>query len=116
MENKLIGYAADSQLMAVVSFLRVSVGESPNRLLGKVCESCDLRGMKLNTRKTKTITVSWSCTMVSQSVILTIISGSVLNESDDLDILGVTLYSKITFEKHLRSVSRAVSRRLGILR
>ena len=45
-----------------------------------------------------------------------IIGGTVLKESDDLVILGVTFNSKMTFEKHLRSVSRAVSQRLGILR
>ena len=38
-----------------------------------------------------------------------------LKESDDLVILGVTFDSKITFAKHLYSVSRAVSQRLGIL-
>ena len=37
-------------------------------------------------------------------------------ESDDLVILGVIFDSKMTFEKHLRSVSRAASQRLGILR
>ena len=31
-------------------------------------------------------------------------------------ILGVTFDSKMTFEKHIRSVSRASSQRLGILR
>ena len=31
-------------------------------------------------------------------------------------LLGVTLDSKMTFEQHLRSVSRAASQRLGILR
>ena len=39
-----------------------------------------------------------------------------LKESDDLVILGVTFDSKMTFEKHLRSVSRAASQRLGVLR
>ena len=39
-----------------------------------------------------------------------------LKESDDLVILGVTFDSKMTFEEHLRSVSRTASRRLGILR
>ena len=42
--------------------------------------------------------------------------GTVLKESNALVILGVTFYSKMTFEKHLRSVSRAASQRLGILR
>ena len=44
------------------------------------------------------------------------IGGTVLKESDDLVILGVTFDSKMSFEKHLRSVSRAASQRLGILR
>ena len=33
------------------------------------------------------------------------IGGTVLKESDDLVILGVTFDSKLTFEKHLRLVS-----------
>ena len=36
--------------------------------------------------------------------------------SDDLVTLGVTFDSKMTFEKHLRSVSRAASQILGFLR
>ena len=44
------------------------------------------------------------------------IAGTVLKESDDLDIFGVTYDSKLTFEKHLHSVSRAATQRLGILR
>ena len=44
------------------------------------------------------------------------IGGTVLEESDDLVILGATLDSKMTFEKHLRSVSRPAYHRLGILR
>ena len=39
-----------------------------------------------------------------------------LKGSDDLVIYGVTFNSKMTFEKHLRSVSKAASQRLGILR
>ena len=39
-----------------------------------------------------------------------------LKEFNDLDILGVTSDSKVTFEKHLCSVSRAASQRLGTLR
>ena len=53
--------------------------------------------------------------MHPQSPPLTI-GGTVLKESNDLVILGVTFDSKMTFEKHLRSVSRAASQRLGILR
>ena len=53
--------------------------------------------------------------MYPQSPQLTI-SSTVLKESYDLDLLGVTFDSKMTFEKHLRSVSRATSQWLGILR
>ena len=59
--------------------------------------------------------VSRSRAMHPQSPPLTIDS-TVLKKSDDLDILGVTFDSKFTFEKQLRSVSRAASQRLGILR
>ena len=53
--------------------------------------------------------------MHPQSPALTI-GGTVLNESDDLVTLGVSFDSKMTFEKQLRSVSRADSQRLGIFR
>ena len=44
------------------------------------------------------------------------IGGTVLKESDDLVILSVTFDSTMTFWKPLRSVSKAASQRLGILR
>ena len=71
--------------------------------------------MKLNAGKTKTMIVSRSRTVNPPSPSLTL-DGTVLNESEDLEILGVSLDSKMTFEKHLRSVSRSVSQRLGIMR
>ena len=71
--------------------------------------------MKLNACETKTMIVSRSRTMYPQSPELTI-GGSVLKESGDLVMLGVTFDSKMTFEKHLRSVFRAASQLLGILR
>ena len=83
------------------------------RDLGRVSEQCDLWGMKLNESKTKTMIVSRSRTMHPQSPQLTI-GGTVLKQSDDLVILVVKFDSRITFEKHLRSVSRAASERLGI--
>ena len=71
--------------------------------------------MKLNASKTKTMIVYRSHTMKPQSPQLTI-GGTVLKESDDLDLLGVTIDSKMTFERHLRSDSRAAFQTLGILR
>ena len=71
--------------------------------------------VKLNASKTKIMIVSRSHTMHPQSPPLTI-GRTVLKESVDLVILGVTFDSKMTFEKHLRLVSIAASQRLGILR
>ena len=71
LENKLIGYADDSTLIAVVPSpgVRVMVAESLNRDLVRVNAWCVLWGMKLNVCKTKTMIVSRSCTMHPQSPI-----------------------------------------------
>ena len=112
LENMQIGYADDCTLIAIVPSpgLRVAVAESVSRDIVKVNEWCDLWGMKLKASMTKTV-ISRSRTMHPQSSALTI-GGTVLTESDDLVKLVVTFDSKMTFEKHLRSVSRAASQRL----
>ena len=121
LENELvyiltIGYADDSSLIAVVPSpgLRVAGVESLSRDLVKVNEWCDLWGMKLNASKTKTMRVSRSRAMHPKSLELTI-GGTVLKESDDFFILVLTFVSKMSIEKHLHSVSRSASQRLGIL-
>ena len=76
---------------------------------------CDLWGMELKASKTKTMIVSRSRTIHPQSTPLTL-DGTVLKESADLVILGATFDAKMTFEKHLRCVSRAAAQRLGIMR
>ena len=91
------------------------MAESLNRDLSRVSEWCNLCGMKLNADKTKTMIVSRSRTMDPQSPPLTV-GGTVPKVSVELDILGVTFDSRLTFDNHLRSVSRAASQRLGILR
>ena len=60
----------------------------------------------MNASKTKTMIVSKSRTIHPQSPPLTI-GRTEQKDFDDLVILGVTFDSKLTFEKHLRSVSRA---------
>ena len=64
--------------------------------------------MKLNASKTNTMIVSRSRTMHPKSPTLTI-GGTVMKESDDLVILGVTFDYKMTFEKYLHSVSNSFS-------
>ena len=104
VENKLYGYADDSTLVAVVPSPgeTVAVSESMNRDQKRVSVWCDLWGMKLNSSKTKTMIVSRSRTVHPQLTPLTL-DGTVLEESADLIILGVTFDAKMTFEKHLRS-------------
>ena len=106
-----------NHLIAIVPSpgVRVTVAESLSSDLVKVSEWCDHWGMKLYTSETKAIIVSRSLSMHPRSPALTI-GRTVLKESDDLVILGVTFSSKMTYEQHLRSVSRAASQRLGILR
>ena len=93
-------------LVAKSTGVRVTAAQSLIRDLGRVSEWCDLWGMKLNASKTKTMIVSRSRIMHPQCNALTI-GGTVLKETDDLVILGVTFDSKMTFENHLHSVSRA---------
>ena len=64
LDNKLTSYADDSLFMAVVPSpgVRVTVAESLIRDLGRVSECCDLRGMKLNESKTKTVITTRSHT------------------------------------------------------
>ena len=94
--------------------VRVTVAESLIRDLGRVSGWCEVWGRKLNASKTKTMIVSRSRTMHPQSPPINY--WRTVLESDNLVILGVTFDSKMPFEKHLRSVSRAASQRLGILK
>ena len=71
--------------------------------------------MKLNASETKTMIVSKSLTVHPQATPMTL-DGTVLKESPDLVILGVTFDDEMTFAKHLRSVSSSVAQRLGIMR
>ena len=83
--------------------------------LNRVSVWCNLWGMKLNASKTKTMIFFRSLTVHLQLAPL-ILDGTVMKESADLVILGVTSDAKMTFEKHLRSVSSAAAQRLSIMR
>ena len=65
-------------------------------------------GNEINESKSKTLIVSRSRSMHPQSPPFAI-GGTALKESDDLVIFGMSFNSKLTFEKHLRLVSRADS-------
>ena len=105
VKNKLNGYADDSTLVDVVPSPgeSVAVSESMNRDINRVSVWYSLQGMKLNASKTKTIIVSRSRTIHPLLNPLTQ-DGTVLKESSDLAILGLTFDAKMTFEKQIRSV------------
>ena len=117
VENKLYGYADDSTLVAVVPSRckRVTDTESMNRDLNSVSVWCALWGTKLNMNKTKTRIVSWPRSVHPQSTPLTL-DETLLKESADLVLLGVTFDAMMTFEKDLRSVASAAAQRRCIMR
>ena len=85
------------------------------RDLNRASVRFNLWGKKLNASKTKTMIVSRTRTVHPQLTPLTL-DGTVLKESADHVILGVTFDDKMTFEKYLRSVASAAGQRLGIMR
>ena len=70
-----------------------------------------MNASKIKTMIVSRLTIGGTINYYSQPLT---IGGTVLKESDDLIILGVTIDSKLTFEKRLRLVSKAASQRLGI--
>ena len=117
LENKLIAYADDATLLAVVPSpcLRNAVADSLNRDLTRIYEWCKLWGMKLNPSKTQNMIVSRSRTLLPLHPDLHI-DGMALNASDFFKVLGVTFDKKLTFEKHIRNIASSVSQKVGILR
>ena len=96
---------------------RAAVTESMNHDLNRVSVRCDLLEMKLTAGNTKTMI--WTSLQItnSSSPINPIDSGwNSAEESADRFILWVMFDAKVTFEKHLRSVSSAAAQRLGITR
>ena len=117
LENKLVAYADDATLLAVVPSpdMRHSVSESLNRDLVKINKWCKQWGMKMNPRKTQSMIVSRSRTVNPLHPDL-FIDGVPLTTNTSFKILGVIFDSKLTFELHLRSMSKSIAQKLGLLR
>ena len=115
--NKILAYADDTSLYAHVPSpaMRMSVADSLSEDLNKIHSWCLQWGMKLNPNKSKEMIVSRSRTLVPEHPNL-LINGVIINRSNQLKLLGVTLDSKLTFETHLRNMARGISQKLGILR
>ena len=117
LENKIVSYADDTTLFARIGnpSERISVARSLNRDLAKIQSWCELWGMKLNPKKTHSMIVSRSLTPFPPHPSLSL-CGTSLEESNNLLLLGVTLDSKLTFEKHIRQMAASISQKVGILR
>ena len=117
LENNLISYADDTTLYSSVRSPcnRGEVAESLNRDLAKIASWCQLWGMKLNSNKTHSITISRSRILNPLHPCLYIL-GEPIEEVDNLRLLGVILDSKLTFEKHIRSLSSSIAQKTGLLR
>ena len=117
LENKIIQYADDTTLVAVVRSpeMRNQVASSLDRDLERVRNWYSRWGMKLNSTKTKTLLVSRSRTNNPPHPPLSV-GNTFLAESEFLTILGVTYDSHLTFERHLLNVSANAARKLGIVR
>ena len=115
--NKMLAYADDTSLYAQVPSpaMRQGVAASLAEDLDKIQSWCLQWGMKLNPSKSKELIVSRSRTHLPEHPNLSI-NGALIDQADQLKLLGVTLDSKLTFEAHLRNVSRSISQKLGILR
>ena len=71
--------------------------------------------MSLNVGETKSMTISRSRTMLPRFPELTL-NDIALKETSELIILGATFDTKLTFERHIRSVASSASQRIGLLR
>ena len=91
LENKIVQYADDTTLLAVVRSpeMRSQVAMSLNRDLERISQWCSRWGMRLNSSKTKTLLISRSRTNEPPHPPL-LVGNTLLAESEFLTILGVT--------------------------
>ena len=113
VENTLVTYADDSTLLATVPSpaKRVNIGESLNRHITRISEWCMRWGMLVNARKTKAMVVSRSLTVLPRFPPL-LLDGRVLACEEMLQILGVNIDCKLTFESYLRAVAASDAQNL----
>ena len=70
--------------------------------------------MKLNANKTHSLIISRSRTVAPPHPCL-YISGDKIDDVSDLHLLRVTFDSKMTFEKHIRSLASSTAQKTGLL-
>jgi len=117
VQNRLVGYADDSTLIAVVPRPsdRPLVEASILRDLEAIHRWSGECNMKLNPGKTKSFIASRSRTALPCHMPL-VFNGVEIKSRTVLKILGVEFDSKMTFETHIRSMVSMASRKIGLLR
>ena len=93
--------------MLIYPSMRQGVADSLTEDLDQIQSWCLQWGMKLNPSKSKEMIASRSRTQYPQHPNLSI-NGALIDQVDELKLLGVTLDSKLTFEAHLRNISRGI--------
>ena len=113
----LVGNADDSTFVASVSSPceRPTIAASLNRDLVSIDKWCARWGTLINLAKTDGMMISRSQTAWPMFPDL-FVGGSIVKMVGKLEILGVVMDSKLTFESHVRSVAASASHCIGILR
>ena len=117
LENKTILYANDTNLyVEVISpSERTNIANSLNRDLAKIQSWSSTWGMKLNPRKTHSITISQSRTPHLPHPPLTP-CGIDLNVSRLIRFIGVTLMINKLLKKHIRNIASSIVQNTCLIR
>ncbi len=102
-------YADDTQVYLQCDNNTQSIDAAKVRLqlcIANICEWMDDNALKINTDKTEFIIFSHSPTTVDNTVLQ--VGSNCVKSSNHVKILGVTLDSRMTLERHISLTSRAV--------
>ena len=104
-ENTFFAYADDSTLVAIIPSpkCRVEVAWSLIRDLVRLQVWCVAWGMLLNLSKTKAMLISRSMTPYPAHPDITV-DDILLENVCEMRILGLTLDTKLTYERHIRTI------------
>lgn len=117
LENNIISYADDTTIFSSIPspHHRDLIAASLNRDLARITSWCEQWGMKLNPKKTQSLLISRSRTILPPHPSIQL-SGESVEDVLNLRLLGVSFDKKLTFEHHIRSLSSSIARKIGLLR
>ena len=117
IDSCMVSYADDTTLFANIPSPRDRdrVAESLSRDLARIQSWCVRWGMKLNPKKSHSLLISRSRTVLPLHPDI-VLDGTVIPNCTSLRLLGVTFDSGLTFQPHLRGVASSISQKIGLLR